>query len=113
MRNERERFKVRLQVRILAKIADAGYLDVDRHETTAGGKQSRIQIRRAVHPLQSAGKFAAAILKQMNPTNVCRLTGATGPADEHPLPTQASADFRQSRGRGAVHAGIVEMISLH
>src|ERR1700733_4246123 len=85
MRYERQRFEVGLNVCVLAKIADAGNLHVDRHEIAAGGEQTRIQIRRAVDPLQYPGVFAAAVLKQVNPAYVGGLAGTARPADQSPF----------------------------
>src|SRR5258708_10900263 len=53
MRYERPRFEVSLQVRIFSKIADAGDLDIDRHEIAAGGEQPPIQILHALHALHA------------------------------------------------------------
>jgi len=55
MRDERQRFKIGLNVRVLAEIADSGNLHIDRHEIAAGGEQTRVQIRRQL--MQSIDAF--------------------------------------------------------
>jgi len=52
MRNEREGFKIRLQIRVLAQVADTGHLDIDRSQGAAGREKLGVHVGGAVHAFQ-------------------------------------------------------------
>src|SRR5882757_11155825 len=109
MRDERERFEIALEAREVAQIVDAADFDVDGNQSAAGGKQACIHVGGAIHSLQGAGVFAAAILKLMRPTHV-GVRGRTARAsDQYPVAAHAPRNVRERRWRAAVDRGEIDM----